>query len=100
MRPYLGPATGTYTAMMISTIITGLEQPSAEDPAMKLVTPSDPTMSFLLYKMNGTQGTLNCSNGDFAGTCGLLMPYTMTNPLPQATRDTVQAWITEGAPNN
>jgi hypothetical protein len=97
MRPYLGPPSGQADA---ATIIAALMKPSSEDPSMPLVTPGDPTMSYLMQKMDNTLSTLDCSKGDDMGSCGLYMPFTTPCCLPQSTRDTVRAWIAEGAPNN
>jgi hypothetical protein len=106
-RPYLGPSTGTASATTIGTVLEALAQPSSEDPSMPLVTPGDPTKSYLMYKMEGTQATLasSCQAGDDnggvagMGQCGLAMPETGTI-LAQNLLDTVRAWVTEGAPNN
>jgi hypothetical protein len=97
-RPYLGPASGTPDMSTIATILSALMKPSAEDPSMPLVTPGDATKSYLMQKMDNTQGKLNCSSGDI-GTCGTLMPLGAA-VLPTSTRDTVRAWINQGATNN
>ncbi len=99
MRPYLGPPTGSASTTLILAGLVG--KASAEDPTMPLVTAGDSTKSFLQYKMDGTQNTLaaDCTTGDY-GSCGLLMPETNAEPLPQATLDTVRAWINQGALNN
>jgi hypothetical protein len=99
-RPYLGPASGTADAATIETILCGLMQPAAEDPSMPMVSPGSDTNSFLMHKMDDTQGTLDCSAGDDSGNCGAFMPNMAVTILPQTKRDTVRAWINEGAPNN
>jgi hypothetical protein len=53
-----------------------------------------------MHKMDGTQGSLSCSAGDFNGTCGGFMPDLAISILSQTKRDTVRSWINEGAPNN
>jgi len=67
------------------------------------VTAGDPTKSFLMYKMDGTQDTLSaqCMPGELMATpyCGLVMPYGAV-PIAQPLRDKVRAWITQGAKNN
>ena len=63
---------------------------------MPLVTAGDPTRSFLMLKMDGTQDTQAnaCTAGEM-GSCGLSMPYGTL--LDQGTRDRVRAWIAMGA---
>jgi hypothetical protein len=99
-RPYLGPGSSTANSQTIATIIAGLMKSSAEDPSMPLVTPGDATKSYLMHKMDNTQGTLDCSAGDDGGDCGAFMPNMAIAILSQTKRDTVRAWINEGAPNN
>jgi hypothetical protein len=99
-RPYLGPGSGTPSCATIDMIVSALMKPSAEDPSMPLVTPGDATKSFLMHKMDNTQGTLNCSAGDLGGVCGTFMPNMAVSILPQAKRDAVRAWINAGAPDN
>lgn len=99
-RPYLGPSSGTTPPQStLTTILTGLMAKSAEDTTMPLVTPGSDTNSYLMHKLDNTLTGLDCSKGDFGGTCGLAMPYT-ASMLPQTTRDTIRAWINAGAPNN
>lgn len=80
---------------------------------MDIVKPSDPMNSFLYYKINGTQGTLDalnpdpCIRGDL-GSCGLQMPLpngtsipdTPAGLLPQSDRDLICNWIAQGARDN
>jgi hypothetical protein len=99
-RPYLGPQPGATVAQStLKTIWSGLMVNSAEDPSMPLVSPGSDTNSFLMHKVDDTTNTLDCSTGDDDGNCGLPMPYT-ASMLPQATRDTIRAWINGGAPEN
>ncbi len=97
-RTYLSPASGSGDA---ANIIAGMMKPSFEDPSMPVVTKGDPTKSFLMYKMDGNLNglTAQCAKGE-AQSCGVLMPQTSTDPLSQTIRDTVRAWITQGAKNN
>jgi hypothetical protein len=81
-----------------------VNQPSTEDLNMDVVKPGDPTQSFLWYKINNTQGSLDmenrCDRGDL-GDCGAAMPLpligTTTTLLPQADLDLVCNWIVQGA---
>lgn len=100
-RPFLGmpspaalPAAGSSAA---STILAGLVgKASLEDPSMPLVTAGDPTRSFLMLKMDGTQDTQTnaCTAGEM-GSCGTSMPFGTL--LDQGTRDRIRAWIAMGA---
>ncbi len=107
-RDYLGPPTGTYSAAVITQILDAMVgKPSLEDPSMNVVTAGEPTMSFLMYKMDGNAAgepllsSLTCTTGEL-GNCGTAMPYPGIpgTTLPQATRDTVRSWIAQGAKNN
>jgi hypothetical protein len=101
-RDYLGPSSGAFTPATTTMVLGAMVgKPSLEDPSMNVVTVGDPTKSYLIYKIDGTQGTLSaqCMTGELAG-CGLLMPYGTTVPLPQATLDTIKNWVTQGALNN
>ena len=106
-RDYLGPTTGAYSAAVITQILGAMVgKPSFEDPAMDVVTAGDPTKSFLMYKMDGDStgdpllSSLTCT-GEL-GNCGTAMPYPgiAGTTLPQAMRDTVRRWISQGAQNN
>jgi hypothetical protein len=107
-RPYLGTAIdgGMETTADIAMVYAGLTKPSFEyvSPHINYVAPGDPTMSFLMFKMDpdvNAKYDKNCMNGDFVGICGLPMPSdSTTGPLPQATRDKVRCWIKQGAMNN
>jgi len=61
--------------------------PSAEDPSLLRVKPSDPDNSYMVQKIEGAPGIQ-----------GGQMPLGET-PLPQATIATIRQWITNGAPN-
>jgi len=61
--------------------------PSAEQPSLLRVKPSDPDSSYIVHKIEG-----------LPGITGGQMPLGET-PLPQATIDAIRQWITNGAPN-
>jgi uncharacterized protein (TIGR03118 family) len=61
--------------------------PSSEVPATKRVNPGDPTTSYIINKLEGTQSS------------GARMPFGLA-PLDQATIDKVKSWISAGAQNN
>ena len=62
---------------------------SIEVPALKRVAAGDAANSYLIQKLEGTQGAGNGARMPFGG------PY-----LDQATIDQVKSWITAGAANN
>jgi methionine-rich copper-binding protein CopC len=61
--------------------------PSAEQPSLLRVKPSDPDSSYIVHKIEG-----------LPGITGGQMPLGET-PLPQATIDAIRQWVTNGAPN-
>jgi methionine-rich copper-binding protein CopC len=61
--------------------------PSAEQPSLLRVKPSDPDNSYMVHKIEG-----------LPGITGGQMPLGET-PLPQATIAAIRQWITNGAPN-
>jgi hypothetical protein len=72
--------------------------------AGKFVVPGDSKASFLMMKMDNTQGSLDakCSDPDAvlpAKSCGESMPQG-DGLLPKADRDVVRKWIDQGAKNN
>lgn len=99
VQPYLGSADGGADAAAILAKLVGV--PSLEDPTMNLVSSGDPPNSFLMHKMDGDQCTLvaQCAGTGISMTyanCGSSMPQG-TPTLPAAIRDTVRAWIKQGA---
>ncbi len=108
-RQYFGPPEPPVTSgATLTTIWEGIvNESSTEDLSMSIVAPGDPTQSFLWYKVNGIQGGLDykntCAHGDL-GFCGSAMPLPLMGSvitlLPQADRDLICNWITQGALNN
>jgi hypothetical protein len=70
--------------------------PSSELPSMDRVEPGLPASSFLMHKLDGTQGQFNAQCG---GSCGGTMPINQPQ-FTIAVRDSVRAWITNGAAND
>ena len=64
---------------------------SSERAGMMRVTPFQPDSSYLVHKIQGTQGTVGGSGGQ--------MPLGGT-PLPAQQISLIRAWITQGAKNN
>jgi outer membrane protein assembly factor BamB len=70
---------------------------STELPTMHRVEPGDPTMSWLMQKLDGTQAAFNASC--IGGSCGSQMPANQS-PLSAAVRDVIRTWIANGAAND
>jgi hypothetical protein len=125
-------ATGDPASQVYAGLVGASANKPIETTCMPFVTPSDPTMSYLMHKMDGGECSLGascCVAGNQAvkmaeGTtgvtltgaawCGTFMPYQVallpvgptcggttdcTVPTTFA-RDTVRAWIAQGAMNN
>jgi hypothetical protein len=103
-RPYLGTGSAvTAGSSAAEAIRAGLVNIKSNEATMlSLVKPGDPTNSYLLIKMQGTQASADCSASDIMAPplCGALMPSTSTTPLPQATLAIVHDWISQGALDN
>jgi len=89
-------AGGAANASNIRAGIVGVA--TVELPTMPFVTAGDPDKSYLMLKLDGTQGAYNAQC--LEGTCGAQMPYGAPSPLDATTRDTIRAWITQGALDN
>jgi hypothetical protein len=63
---------------------------SNESPLLRVM-PGEPDESYLVHKIQGTQGTV--------GGSGAQMPFG-TQPLSQDQIDLIREWITDGAQNN
>lgn len=64
---------------------------SSQLSSMDRITPGEPEDSYLIHKIQGSQGTV--------GGTGNRMPLTGCC-LPQAKIDTIRAWVEAGAENN
>lgn len=70
-----------------------LLSPSTGAPAMPRVTPGDPSTSYLVHKLKGTQLE--------AGGSGAQMPmYDPPKPFPAEHLELIERWIREGAQKN
>jgi hypothetical protein len=63
----------------------------SNESSLLRVKPGEPDESYLVHKIQGTQGSVGGSGGQ--------MPLGGT-PLTQAQIDLIREWITDGAPNN
>jgi hypothetical protein len=70
---------------------------STQLPTMPLVQPGDPTMSWLTYKLDGTQNVFDAQC--VGGSCGGNMPLNRPRLLAEE-RAAISAWITAGAVND
>jgi len=70
---------------------------STELPTMDRIEPGDPVNSWIMHKLDGTQGTFSAQcTGMF---CGSRMP--LGGPYLDAdTRDAIRTWILNGAVND
>jgi hypothetical protein len=94
---FLGASTanGSDSATVFTSIVS---ISSGELRSMNFVTPSDPSMSYLMHKLDGDQCVFeqSCTGGD----CMHSMPSDSAVTLAVTTRDIVRRWIAQGAPNN
>jgi hypothetical protein len=116
-------ATGDGLAQVYAGLVGASANTPIEETCMPFVMPGDPTKSYLMHKMDGDQCTVTCCKPDNAAVmaaemmapwCGQFMPYqVMTLPAGPVcggssdcsqpgtnSRDTVRAWIAQGAMNN
>jgi len=71
--------------------------PSTELPTRDRVHAGDPTTSWLVDKLDGTQHDFDAQC--VGGSCGGQMPLNRPQ-LPQAVRDAIRRWIMNGAPDD
>jgi hypothetical protein len=103
----LGGAASVTPGMIVTNLVN---VKSGEDPSLNLVTPNDPVSSYLMHKLDGDQcGFATACNAGLLGAaypnCGVFMPnaippMTTSSPLTGPQRETVRAWIKQGAMNN
>jgi hypothetical protein len=93
---FLGDATAMGSdAAAVHDAIVG--QNSGELPTMPFVTAGDPSMSYLMHKIDGDQCHFDAQC--VTGSCKLPMPNGGT-PLTVDMRDTVRRWIAQNAVDN
>jgi hypothetical protein len=71
--------------------------PSTQLPSMRRVEPGNPDRSWLMRKLDGTQGRFDAQCVD--GFCGSAMPPGPIG-LSAAERDAIRTWIRNGAAND
>jgi hypothetical protein len=103
----LGDADGGLGPSEILPKLVGAK--AVEAPDLDLIAPGDPGNSYLMHKMDGDACMLaaQCNSGSLGSmypNCGGMMPPvkapSTTPKLVSATRDTVRAWIHQGAQDN
>ncbi len=93
-----GPANGVFLGSdgpRAYTAIVGVK--GDELPAMAFVTPGNPSESYLMRKMDGSQCALDAQC--VGASCQSSMPKGDV-PLAVETRDIVRRWIAQGAKND
>ena len=70
---------------------------SSRLPTMDRIEPGDPSLSFLMHKLDGTQTNFNAQC--VGGSCGATMPLNQPQ-LTQGERVAIRLWITNGAVND
>lgn len=87
---------GIFLAYDPAQIYAELKKSSPTASGEQFVVPGDPAKSYLMVKLEGTQGSLasKCANNN----CGTVMPP--DDPLPSAKLETVRKWIADGAKDN
>ena len=86
---------GFFVAYDPAVVYAAMFKESVKAPGVKLVVAGNPKASFLMLKLDGTQGELGakCPQG-----CGASMPQ--ETMLDAATRDVFRKWIAAGAKND
>lgn len=105
-HPYLGPQLQMPPVDATQAEIDGIfaeivDKPSVQAPMTMLVATGKPELSYVMHKMDGTQGT--CADAKCTATkgqCDSPMPLGTDTPLPAAERDLVRRWIAQGAKND
>lgn len=104
--PFLGPPRPAVPSEAeFEQILAALvDRPSLTAPAMALVTPGDPSRSFLILKVEGCQNASDLSCQPLPGAtsgqaCGDTMPQA-SRVVCDRDRALLRAWVAQGARNN
>lgn len=107
---WLGPEEGDVSADDLETIVNTLTGKTSElNGDLRNVVPGEWESSFLMHKVDGCQNDLglDCDESQLASTavcgeaCGDGMPQDEDlYPLNDTDRNTIRAWIAQGAENN
>jgi hypothetical protein len=87
---------GIFLAFDVAQIYAELQKTSPTAAGQKFVVPGDPSKSYLMIKLEGTQASLaaSCPNS----SCGSEMPP--GDKLPADKLEAVRKWIADGAKND
>lgn len=104
---YYGPSISgpEPTADQIQAIFDqSVSQPAVANPSMNIVTPGDPSKSFLMYKLDGDPNVadqVSCADLECAKDQSCLSAMPQGGPqLPSDKRDIIRRWIAQGAKND
>jgi hypothetical protein len=104
---YYGPknSDGNVTADQIQAIFDqSVNQPAVANPSMNVITPGDPSKSFLMYKLDGDPDAadeVSCADLECAKDKSCLSSMPQGGPqLPSDKRDIIRRWIAQGAKND
>lgn len=98
-QPFLAPPPGNPpTAAQITEFFNQVVgHPATNEPGMNIIEPGDPSMSFMMHKLDAT---FTCPDHDCqAAECGAFMPLG-PNMLAADKRDVIRRWIAQGANND
>ena len=97
----LGPPNATTPDQAaIDAVHAGIVNADSSQANEKLVVPGSPEESFLMAKLEYGDDATFAACGIDCTSCGELMPQGNSTPIDQARRDTIAAWIKNGAPND
>jgi hypothetical protein len=104
---YYGPknSDGNVTADQIKAIFDqSVNQPAVADPTINVITPGDPSKSFLMYKLDGDPNAtdqVSCEKLECAKDKSCLSAMPEGGPqLPSDKRNIIRRWIAQGAKND
>lgn len=75
-------------------------QESSANPKLKRIKPNQPNQSYLFKKVSNNVAGGECNNVQAGQDCTDAMPPSSPTGLPQESRDDIEEWINDGAPNN
>ena len=97
----LGPPSGqAVDEATLEAVHAGLVGVDATQANEKLVVAGSPEDSFLMAKLHYGDDATFAACGVSCTACGTLMPQGNLEPMDQARRDTIAAWIKSGAAND
>jgi len=95
----VGNRSGLVELNAAAAYINLVSVPSQELPSLNFVEPGDSASSYLVNKLEGSQGAACSAAGLSVRNCGSMMPEGQ-RALSAATLQGLRSWIDAGAPNN